>query len=84
MNPDLDALATRLYVTVDDLLIDHPGWAPERPAIGIAPQLSDAELILSSATLAPISARCSHMCRSDPRTTSGSATPQQRCNTSSR
>lgn len=26
MNTDLDALATRLYVTVDDLLIDHlPG-----------------------------------------------------------
>ena len=52
MNPDLDALATRLYVTVDDLLIDHPEWAPQRPAIGIAPQLSDAELI----TLAVIQA----------------------------
>lgn len=45
MNPDLDTLATRLYVTVDDLLIDHPEWAPERPAVGIAPKLSDAELI---------------------------------------
>jgi hypothetical protein len=52
MNPDLDALATRLYVTVDDLLIDHPEWAPERPAVGIAPQLSDAELV----TLAVIQA----------------------------
>ena len=52
MNPDLDALATRLYVTIDDLLIDHPEWAPERPAIGIAPRLSDAELI----TLAVIQA----------------------------
>ena len=52
MNPDLDALATRLYATVDDALIDHPDWAPERPAIGIAPQLSDAELI----TLAVIQA----------------------------
>ena len=52
MNPDLDALATRLYVTIDDLLIDHPEWAPERPEIGIAPQLSDAELI----TLAVIQA----------------------------
>ena len=52
MNSDLDALATRLYVTVDDLLIDHPEWAPERPAVGIAPQLSDAELI----TLAVIQA----------------------------
>ena len=52
MNPDLDALATRLYVTIDDLLIDHPHWAPERPVVGIAPQLSDAELI----TLAVIQA----------------------------
>jgi len=52
MNPDLDALATRLYVTIDDLLIDHPQWAPERPDVGIAPQLSDAELV----TLAVIQA----------------------------
>jgi len=52
MNPDLDTLATRLYVTIDDLLIDNPRWAPERPAVGIAPQLSDAELI----TLAVIQA----------------------------
>ena len=52
MNPELDTLATGLYVTVDDLLIDHPEWVPERPAIGIAPKLSDAELI----TLAVIQA----------------------------
>jgi hypothetical protein len=52
MNPDLDTLATRLYVTIDDLLIDHPEWAPERPVIGIAPKLTDAELI----TLAVIQA----------------------------
>jgi hypothetical protein len=52
MNPDLDTLATRLYVTIDDLLIEHPQWAPQRPAVGIAPQLSDAELI----TLAVIQA----------------------------
>jgi len=52
MNSDLDALATRLYVTIDDLLIDHPEWVPERPEIGIAPQLSDAELV----TLAVIQA----------------------------
>jgi hypothetical protein len=52
MNPDLDALATRLYVTIDDLLIEHPEWAPERPAVGIAPKLSDAELL----TLAVIQA----------------------------
>jgi hypothetical protein len=45
MNPDLDTLATRLYVTIDDLLIEHPQWAPERPAVGIAPKLTDAELL---------------------------------------
>jgi len=45
MNPDLDTLATRLYATIDDLLVAHPQWAPERPAIGIAPRLSDAELL---------------------------------------
>ena len=52
MNPELDTLATRLYVTIDDLLIDHPEWLPERPEIGIAPKLSDAELV----TLAVIQA----------------------------
>ena len=52
MNTDLDALATRLYVTIDDLLIDQPDWRPERPEIGIAPKLTDAELI----TLAVIQA----------------------------
>ena len=49
MNPDLDTLATRLYVTIDDLLIEHPQWAPERPAVGIAPRLSDAELLTLAA-----------------------------------
>ncbi|MEA2001806.1 MAG: IS982 family transposase [Actinomycetota bacterium] len=45
MNADLDTLATALYVTVDDALTDHPHWAPERPEVGIAPKLSDAELL---------------------------------------
>ena len=45
MNPDLDTLATRLYVTIDDLLIEHPQWAPERPTVGITPKLTDAELL---------------------------------------
>ena len=45
MGPDLDTLATTLYVTVDDLLIQYPEWAPQRPAVGIAPKLSDAELV---------------------------------------
>ena len=45
MNADLDTLATALYVTIDDDLANHPEWAPERPVIGIAPKLSDAELL---------------------------------------
>ena len=49
MNPDLDTLVTALYVTVDDLLAAHPEWAPPRPAVGIAPKLSDAELLALAA-----------------------------------
>lgn len=45
MNADLDTLATALYVTIDDALVDHPEWSPERPPVGIAPKLSDAELL---------------------------------------
>jgi hypothetical protein len=44
MDADLDTLATALYVKIDDLLKDSPQWAPWRPAVGIAPRLSDAEL----------------------------------------
>jgi hypothetical protein len=42
---DLDTLATALYVRTDDLLKESPQVAPLRPAVGIAPQLSDAELV---------------------------------------
>jgi hypothetical protein len=45
MNADLDALATELYVAIDDILIAHPELVPLRPRVGIAPQLSDAELL---------------------------------------
>lgn len=41
----LDALATELYVEVDDFVISHPELVPWRPRIGIRPQVSDAELI---------------------------------------
>ena len=44
MDADLDTLATALYVKIDDLLKAAPEWAPARPAVGIAPKLSDAEL----------------------------------------
>jgi hypothetical protein len=49
---DIETLATALYVKVDDMLRDWPDLAPERPADGITPTLSDAELL----TLAVMSA----------------------------
>jgi hypothetical protein len=45
VDADLDTLATALYVTIDDLLKTSPHLAPWRPAVGIAPKLSDAELV---------------------------------------
>ncbi len=45
MDADLDTLATALYVTIDDLLLQAPHLAPWRPRVGIPPKLSDAELI---------------------------------------
>ena len=45
MDADLDTLATALYVTTDELLKTAPDLAPWRPAVGIAPKLSDAELV---------------------------------------
>ena len=45
MDADLDTLATALYVRVDDAVKDDPSLAPWRPAVGIAPKLSDSELV---------------------------------------
>ena len=45
MDADLDTLATALYVRTDDLLKSHPGRVPARPVVGIAPRISDAELL---------------------------------------
>lgn len=45
MDADLDTLATALYVRTDDLLKSAPGRAPQRPVVGFAPQISDAEVI---------------------------------------
>ena len=45
MDTDLDTLATALYVTTDDLLAAHPERVPVRPRVGIAPKISDAELL---------------------------------------
>jgi hypothetical protein len=45
VDADLDTLATALYVTTDELLQRAPQLAPWRPAVGIAPKLTDAELV---------------------------------------
>jgi hypothetical protein len=42
---ELESLATALYVKTDDLLKSSPHLAPWRPMVGIAPQLTDAELV---------------------------------------
>ncbi|WP_407077503.1 hypothetical protein [Streptomyces sp. SCSIO 30461] len=52
MTNDLNTLATALYVRIDDTLQASPELAPWRPAVGIAPTLSDSELL----TLAVMSA----------------------------
>jgi hypothetical protein len=45
VDADLDTLATALYVKIDELLKAAPQLAPWRPAVGIGPKLSDAELV---------------------------------------
>ena len=45
MDADLDTLATALYVATDDLLTSHPDRLPPRPVVGIAPRITDAELL---------------------------------------
>jgi hypothetical protein len=42
---DLDTLATALYVKIDDGLKASPQLTPDRPAVGIAPKITDAELL---------------------------------------
>jgi len=56
VDADLDTLATALYVRTDDLLKASPDRAPWRPRVGIAPKISDAELI----TLAVMQALLGH------------------------
>ena len=45
MDADLDTLAIALYVKIDELLKAAPQLAPWRPAVGITPKLTDAELV---------------------------------------
>jgi len=56
VDTDLDTLATALYVRTDDLLKAFPERVPWRPAIGIVPKVSDAELV----TLAVMQALLGH------------------------
>ena len=45
MDTDLDTLAIALYVRIDDELKMRPELRRSRPRVGLAPKLSDAELI---------------------------------------
>src|SRR5664279_3228600 len=45
VDADLNTLVTALYVQVDDLLKANPDRVPWRPPVGIAPRISDAELV---------------------------------------
>jgi hypothetical protein len=45
VHTDLDTLVIALYVKIDETLQDNPSLRPWRPAVGIAPKLSDAELL---------------------------------------
>jgi hypothetical protein len=45
VDADLDTLATALYVRTDDLLKASPDRAPARPAVGIRPRITDAEVV---------------------------------------
>ena len=54
MDADLDTLATALYVRADDLLKMFPERAPARPKVGIAPKVTDAELVAVAVMQAPL------------------------------
>jgi hypothetical protein len=45
VHADLETLAIALYVKVDDDLKTSPDQATPRPPVGIAPKLTDAELV---------------------------------------
>jgi hypothetical protein len=49
VNADLDTLAIALYVRADDRLKLEPERVPWHPAVGIAPRISNAELLAVTA-----------------------------------
>ncbi len=85
MDADLDTFATALYVRTDDLLKVSLERAPVRPVAGIAPRITDAEVVtlaVMQALLgrtsearwpAPSCGICSPICPSSRATTSGCA-----------
>lgn len=52
MKTELDILATALAAKTDDLRKASPQLAPWRPAVGITPRLTDAELVTLAITQA--------------------------------
>ncbi|MBI0317148.1 IS982 family transposase, partial [Streptomyces javensis] len=52
MKTELDTLRTALNMKTDDLLKTPPRLAPGRPAVGITPPLTDAELVTLAMTQA--------------------------------
>lgn len=52
MDADLNILAIELHIWTDDLLKDYPEHRLRRPAAGIGPKVSDAELVTVAVTRA--------------------------------
>jgi hypothetical protein len=92
VHTDLDTLAIALYVTIDDTLKTSPELRRWRPAVGITPKLSDAELLTVAVMQALLGytsearwlryARTGlrHLfptCPASPATTSGCAPPER-------
>jgi DDE family transposase len=60
VNNDIETLATALYAKIDDLLKGRPDLGPARPAGGILPTLSDAELLTMAVMSALLGFRSEH------------------------
>jgi hypothetical protein len=71
---DLDTLATALYVKTDDLLKEAPDLARWRPRVGIAPKLTDAELVTLAVMQALLNRMWSRSC-----STTSTSTVANRC-----
>ncbi|MFF5206364.1 IS982 family transposase [Streptosporangium sp. NPDC000396] len=58
MTTEMDTLATARYVRVDDLLKASPDLGSWRPKVGLAPKLSDAELVILAVMQALLGFAC--------------------------